>query len=127
MTCCSRSFVTFRSKRRIAWASWCTPCKLEYRLFASASVRYGRQVAFLGVDTEDSPGDARSFLASHPVSYPSYQSPGGEVGGLAGIQGLPTTIFIDPAGNITYVRPGQYDSAGSLNGDIQSYALGVRS
>jgi len=29
-----------------AWASWCDPCRLELGLFAAASVRYGRQVAF---------------------------------------------------------------------------------
>src|SRR5579875_685370 len=57
-----------------AWASWCTPCRKEFGLFASASDRYGRQVAFLGADTEDSPGDARAFLKQHPVSYPSYQA-----------------------------------------------------
>ena len=57
-----------------AWASWCVPCQAEFPLFASAAVRYGRQVAFLGADTSDSSGDAMAFLAKHPVSYPSYQS-----------------------------------------------------
>ena len=57
-----------------AWASWCTPCRSEFGLFANASAHYGRQVAFLGADTSDSPSDAQSFLAQHPVSYPSYQS-----------------------------------------------------
>ena len=57
-----------------AWASWCAPCRSEFGLFASASARYGRRVAFLGADTDDSAGDARTFLAQHPVSYPSYQT-----------------------------------------------------
>jgi len=39
-----------------------------------ASVRYGRQVAFLGADTDDSASEAQAFLAKHPVSYPSYQN-----------------------------------------------------
>ena len=42
-----------------AWASWCAPCRSEFGLFASASARYGRRVAFLGANTNDSPGDAR--------------------------------------------------------------------
>jgi cytochrome oxidase Cu insertion factor (SCO1/SenC/PrrC family)/thiol-disulfide isomerase/thioredoxin len=45
-----------------AWASWCPPCQKEFPLFAAALVRYGRQVAFLGADTEDSASSARSFL-----------------------------------------------------------------
>jgi cytochrome oxidase Cu insertion factor (SCO1/SenC/PrrC family)/thiol-disulfide isomerase/thioredoxin len=105
-----------------AWASWCTACEQEYPLFADASVRYGRRVAFLGVDALDSgPGAAREFLDTHPLSYPSYQSPNGVLTGLAPLIGLPTTIYIDRAGRIVGVVPGQYDSQGSLDGDIQHY------
>lgn len=107
-----------------AWASWCTPCRAEFSLFASASSRYGRQVGFLGADTDDSAGDAQSFLAAHPVSYPSYQATISDLGSLAVIEGLPTTIFIDRAGKVVYVHIGQYDSLGSLDEDIDSYALG---
>ena len=107
-----------------AWASWCGPCRSEFGLFASASARYGRQVAFLGADTDDFPGDARAFQAQHPVSYPSYQATTANLSGLAAIEGLPTTIFISPAGRIVYVHTGQYDSQGTLDQDINSYALG---
>jgi cytochrome oxidase Cu insertion factor (SCO1/SenC/PrrC family)/thiol-disulfide isomerase/thioredoxin len=107
-----------------AWASWCGPCRSEFGLFASASARYGRQVAFLGADTDDSPGDARAFQAQHPVSYPSYQATTANLTGLAAIEGLPTTVFISPAGKVVYVHTGQYDSQGTLDQDINSYALG---
>lgn len=102
------------------WASWCTPCREEFRLFAAASALYGRHVAFLGVDTGDSPGDARVFLAAHPVSYPSYQSPTGGLGWLAQIPGLPTTVFIKRSGEVASVHPGQYVTLGTLEGDIRS-------
>ena len=103
-----------------AWASWCTACEQEYALFADASVRYGRRVAFLGVDALDSGSRAaRGFLEVHPLSYPSYQSPNGVLTGLAPLVGLPTTIYIDRAGHIVQVVPGQYDSQGSLDGDIE--------
>jgi cytochrome c biogenesis protein CcmG, thiol:disulfide interchange protein DsbE len=87
-----------------AWASWCTPCRKEFGLFAFASARYGRQVAFLGADAEDSPGDARSFLAQHPVSYPSYQTTASGPSSLASIAGLPTTIFSNRAGKVVHVH-----------------------
>ena len=109
-----------------AWASWCTPCRSEFGLFASASARYGRQVAFLGADTDDSPGDAQSFLGQHPVSYPSYQSSTPQLQSLVpqGLEGLPTTIFINRAGKLVYVHTGQYVAQGTLDQDIATYAVG---
>jgi len=107
-----------------AWASWCTACRSEFGLFAAASARYGRRVAFLGADTDDSAGDARSFLAQHPVSYPSYQSSTAGLRSLAVVEGLPTTIFVNRAGKVVHVRTGQYDAQGTLDADIGSYALG---
>ena len=86
--------------------------------------RYGRRVAFLGADTEDSAGDARTFLADHPVSYPSYQTTTADLSSLAVIQGLPTTIFINPAGRVAYVHAGQCDSLGTLDQDISTFAVG---
>jgi cytochrome c biogenesis protein CcmG, thiol:disulfide interchange protein DsbE len=107
-----------------AWASWCGPCRSEFGLFASASARYGRQVAFLGADTDDSSADAKAFQAQHPVSYPSYQTTTANLSWLAAVDDLPTTIFISPAGKVAYVHIGQYDSQGTLDQDISSYALG---
>jgi thiol-disulfide isomerase/thioredoxin len=108
-----------------AWASWCTPCRSEFSLFASASARYGREVAFLGADTNDSSGDAQSFLTQHPVSYPSYQSTTPQLQSLVpqGIEGLPTTIYISRAGKLAYVHTGQYVAQGTLDQDIATYAL----
>jgi cytochrome oxidase Cu insertion factor (SCO1/SenC/PrrC family)/thiol-disulfide isomerase/thioredoxin len=106
-----------------AWASWCPPCQKEFPLFASASLHYGRQVAFLGADTNDSSGDAQAFLAKHPVSYPSYQATVQQLSPLAAIAAMPTTIFVNRAGKVTYVHTGQYESLGTLEQDIDLYAL----
>jgi cytochrome oxidase Cu insertion factor (SCO1/SenC/PrrC family)/thiol-disulfide isomerase/thioredoxin len=105
-----------------AWASWCGPCRSEFGLFASASARYGRQVAFLGADTDDAAGDARTFLSQHHVSYPSYQTSTSDLSSLAVIEDLPTTIYINPAGKVVYVHIGQYDAQGTLDQDISTYA-----
>jgi cytochrome oxidase Cu insertion factor (SCO1/SenC/PrrC family)/thiol-disulfide isomerase/thioredoxin len=106
-----------------AWASWCVPCQKEFPLFTSASVHYGRQVAFVGADTGDSPGDAQAFLSKHPVSYPSYQETVQQLSPVAAISAMPSTIFINPAGKVVYVHTGQYDSLGTLEQDIDTYAL----
>ena len=107
-----------------AWAAWCPPCREEFPLLAAASAQYGRKVAFLGADTNDSAGDARSFLAKHPVSYPSYPVASTDLSSLAVLEGFPTTIFINPAGKVVFVHTGQYQSEAALDNDIQHYALG---
>ena len=108
------------------WASWCTSCQAEYSLFKNASIRYGRQVAFLGVDAEDQTSNAQAFMSHHWLAYPSYQSLTGS--GLqeflpGGLVGLPTTFFINRAGKVVEIHTGQYASQGTLDADIEQYAL----
>jgi len=107
-----------------AWASWCGPCRTEFSLLAAASARYGRRIAFLGADMNDSAGAARSFLARHPVSYPSYASTASDLAPFAVLEGLPTTVFIGPNGKVAGVHTGQYGTEAALDNDIQRYALG---
>jgi cytochrome oxidase Cu insertion factor (SCO1/SenC/PrrC family)/thiol-disulfide isomerase/thioredoxin len=107
------------------WASWCGPCRSEFPLFASASAVYGRRVAFLANDTNDSPSDARTFLAQHPVSYPSFQESPDALTSLAQLQGLPMTIFINRSGHVVHINTGAYASRTRLVQDIERYALGV--
>ncbi len=109
-----------------AWASWCQPCAQEFKLFAAASATDGRRVAFIGANTDDTASNARAFLKQHPVSYPSYQVSTGQLHNVVGggLEGLPTTIYISPAGKVVYVHTGEYASQGTLDADIQQYANG---
>jgi cytochrome oxidase Cu insertion factor (SCO1/SenC/PrrC family)/thiol-disulfide isomerase/thioredoxin len=109
-----------------AWGSWCPPCRAEFGLFANAAAQYGRQVAFLGADVNDATSAAQAFLSQHPVSYPSYQLGAAQITGIVpqGLLGTPTTIFFNRDGRIVAVHTGQYDSQGTLDGDIETDALG---
>jgi cytochrome oxidase Cu insertion factor (SCO1/SenC/PrrC family)/thiol-disulfide isomerase/thioredoxin len=106
-----------------SWASWCAPCRSEFPLFASASAHYGRRVAFVGADAEDSSGNAHAFLSAHPVSYPSYETTIEALSSLAPVTGLPTTIFLNRAGKVVHVHIGQYGAQGTLDEDISAFAL----
>ena len=35
------------------WASWCEPCKAEFGVFQRVSLKLGRRVAFIGIDSGD--------------------------------------------------------------------------
>jgi cytochrome c biogenesis protein CcmG/thiol:disulfide interchange protein DsbE len=104
------------------WASWCIPCQQEFKLFSAAAYEFGKRVAFLGANADDTTGDAKAFLKQHQVSYPSYSVSTTQLGSLAQIEGLPTTIFINKQGKVIDVHSGQYDSAGVLDTDIATYA-----
>jgi thiol-disulfide isomerase/thioredoxin len=108
------------------WASWCGPCRSEFPYFQKLGARYGRQVAFLGLDVTDNAGDAKRFLGQFPVPYPSYaDAHGTTMQALVPVTGLPDTVFFDASGRKTYVHQGGYQSEAQLAADIRRYALGA--
>jgi cytochrome c biogenesis protein CcmG, thiol:disulfide interchange protein DsbE len=108
-----------------AWASWCAPCRSEFPYFQKLAVRYGRQVAFLGLDVTDNAGDAKRFLGQFPVPYPSYaDGRGTTLQSLTPVTGLPDTVYFNARGRRTYVHQGGYQSEAQLAADIRRYALG---
>jgi thiol-disulfide isomerase/thioredoxin len=106
------------------WASWCGPCRFEFPRFQQAAADYGKRVAFLGIDTQDSDDAASTFLAEAPVPYPSYTDPSKDIGEAIGASvGLPDTAFYDRSGKLVYLKQGPYDDAAELRADIERYAL----
>jgi cytochrome c biogenesis protein CcmG/thiol:disulfide interchange protein DsbE len=107
------------------WASWCGPCRFEFPHFQRAAAEYGKRVAFLGVDSEDSDDAASTFLAEAPVPYPSYTDPDKAIGnGIGASLGLPDTAFYDRRGKLVYLKQGPYDDPAELRADIERFALG---
>jgi thiol-disulfide isomerase/thioredoxin len=107
------------------WASWCGPCRFEFPTLQRLSAKYGKRVAFLGVDSQDSDDAAKTFLEEAPVPYPSYTDPDSDIKAEElGARGLPGTAFYDREGELVYLRQGPYSDPGELRADIERYALG---
>ena len=105
------------------WASWCGPCRFEFPFLQSQAAKHAKDVAFLGVNSDDSSGSAKTFLGELPLPYPSYSDPDKSIRQeLHGI-GYPATVFYDRNGDVTYTHQGQYRSEAELAADIQKYAL----
>jgi cytochrome c biogenesis protein CcmG/thiol:disulfide interchange protein DsbE len=106
-----------------AWASWCGPCRFEMPYFARTAVRFGRRVAFLGVNAGDDNGHAAAFLRRHWVPYPSYVDPHDQIADEIGVRaGLPTTVFYRSDGKVWFVHQGQYRDEAQLVADVKRNA-----
>jgi thiol-disulfide isomerase/thioredoxin len=107
------------------WASWCGPCRFEFPSFQRLSARYGKRVAFLAIDSQDSDAAAETFLEEEPVPYPSYTDPDKDIAKSVGANlGLPDTAFYSRSGELVYLKQGPYDDEAELRADIERYALG---
>ena len=106
------------------WASWCGPCRFEFPFLQKAADKYRGRVAFLGDNAQDSRSDAEAFLKSHQLPYPHFFDQDGSIArSFRGGRAFPTTAFYDASGKLTYVHTGVFPDVGSLNDEIDKYAL----
>jgi thiol-disulfide isomerase/thioredoxin len=105
------------------WASWCGPCRVEFPVLQKLSARYGKRVAFLGINSQDSDDAAATFLEEAPVPYPSYSDPDKEIANSLRVAGFPDTAFYDRAGELVHLRQGPYADDSEFEADVRRYAL----
>ncbi len=94
------------------WASWCTPCKRSFPWMGELQKRYGAaglEVVAINVDTAR--GDADRFLAQTPAGFTVAYDPAGATPKAYAIKGMPSSVLIDPAGNVVLVHAGYNDAA----------------
>lgn len=97
------------------WGTWCEPCRREMPALQSAYTQLKDQgFTIIGVNlTRDegsygnSEADVQRFIADYGVTYPIGMDYSGEVTNAYRVFPLPTSFFIDPDGNIRYVRVGE--------------------
>jgi thiol-disulfide isomerase/thioredoxin len=105
------------------WASWCGDCRVEFPILQRLAARYGKRVAFLGINSQDSDDAAATFLREAPVPYPSYTDPEKQIASSLKAVGLPDTAFYDPSGKLAHLKIGPYEKGSELAADVRRYAL----
>lgn len=93
------------------WASWCSGCSEEAADLQRFAEKHP-EAQLIGVDTQDTEGDARSFYARWGWSHPSVFDPHGTIAGGLRLQGLPSTFFLDRQHRVAARIVGATDLAG---------------
>jgi thiol-disulfide isomerase/thioredoxin len=104
------------------WATWCGPCRQEMPLLAQLHAKY-EPLGFtlLGVNVEPDSAAAVDWLKGVPVSFPILFDKDSAVAGRFGVEGMPSTVFVDRNGQVRYVHRGYKP------GDEAKYADMIRS
>jgi len=112
------SLASFRGEPAVVtvFSSSCQACVMELPLLAGAAQELHGQVAFIGVDSDDSGGGLAIARQEGIGSWPLARDVGGGDGSglkesLGGSAGLPLTAFYGPQGKLLAVDAGQLSAA----------------
>lgn len=97
------------------WGSWCPGCIAEaedLRRFAKDHP----EVQVIGVDLQDTEGAAKEFYERTRWTHPSVFDPDGEISFSLGLQGTPSTFFLDREHRIVTRIVGETDYEGFERG-----------
>jgi thiol-disulfide isomerase/thioredoxin len=84
------------------WATWCGPCRAEIPGMMNVYEKYkakGLEIVGISLD-RGGWDDVKPYLAKNKISYPIVVAGQELADAYGGIQGIPTSFFIDKKGNI---------------------------
>jgi thiol-disulfide isomerase/thioredoxin len=111
----------FRGKPVVAvvWGSWCAPCRAEVDDVVAAAEELDGDARFVGLNIRDgSPEQARAFVRTFEVPYPSFYSPDGEAllpfSGTLTPNTIPAFVVLDREGRVAASIIGKLPSTTTL-------------
>lgn len=88
------------------FASWCVPCVRELPDFEQVHQDLGDQVAFLGLNMQDSVTQGQDLVDETGITYDVGRDPDGSLLAQFGGVAMPTTVLVDADGTIVRVLSG---------------------
>jgi len=80
------------------WATWCYPCRSEMPDLQDMYLKYGGQMHFLTINSQESANTVRKFVQENKYTFPVVLDSNGAVGGKYRVTGIPTTVILDAEG-----------------------------
>lgn len=106
------------------WASWCPPCRQELPVLQRYADQAAGRVHVVGVIVGDRPEAAASLAEDLGITFPSLADPERQLPVRVGVVGLPATLYVDAAGEITYRHLSGALDDDALAGQVREH-LGV--
>ena len=89
------------------WASWCGPCKKSFPWMNEMQSKYGSKgLQIIAVNVDQKREDADKFLAATPAQFTVAFHASGSTPKSYEVKGMPSSMLIDAAGNVTYIHAG---------------------
>src|SRR5262249_28777227 len=107
------SFADLKGKPIVVnvWASTCAPCVKEMPAFEKVHQALGDQVAFVGINNQDSMDAARELATKTGVTYPLWRDDRGDFFVAMKLAAMPTTVLVSPQGTVVATKTGALDEA----------------
>ena len=90
------------------WATWCTPCKMEFPAMNNASISYQDSVSVLAISTTDASDAVAQFKQEQNLTFTMAGAT--NIPSLFGVSGIPHSVMIDRYGVVVFNHVGSMTS-----------------
>ncbi len=102
------------------WATWCPPCREEVPLIEEINREWtSKGLVVLTVSLDDSADTVKDFVQNYGLTFTVLFDREQRVADTYGIQGIPTTLFIDKDGMIRARTVGAFANKAAIEASIK--------
>jgi len=88
------------------WATWCPPCRQELPDINTFAEKYGRTLAFYGINLDEPEGTVKEFMEKNKLTFPVLLDKGGKAARQYQVRAIPTTYIVDRKGVVRFHKVG---------------------